>query len=103
MTAQKTFKVKGQVWRYHGPAAWYFVTLPAKQSKQIKFHAADQQSAWGSVRVKAKIGKTSWKTSLFPDSKAAAYLLPIKADVRRKEKLEAGSDVNITLLIGVIE
>jgi hypothetical protein len=95
--APRRFKAKTTVWVYRGPAAWHFVTLPKKQSGEIKAMAFDRASAWGSVRVTATIGKTSWKTSIFPDSKAGAYLLPLKAEVRRREKLAAGSKVALTL------
>jgi hypothetical protein len=49
------------------------------------------------VPVKATIGKTSWRTSIFPDSKSGSYVLPVKAGVRKKEKLEEGDTVALTL------
>ncbi|MDP3696445.1 MAG: DUF1905 domain-containing protein [Candidatus Taylorbacteria bacterium] len=48
-----------------GLGSWHFLTLP----------------------VRVTIGKTSWKTSIFPDKKAGAYLLPLKNEVRKKEKI----------------
>jgi hypothetical protein len=101
MTTSRKFKTRGKVWVYHGPAAWHFVTLPKKLSAEIKAITYDRKSAWGSVRVAATIGTTSWKSSLFPDSKAGAYLLPIKADVRKREKLAPGSSVMLILDVGV--
>jgi hypothetical protein len=47
----------------------------------------------------ATIGKTQWKTSLFPDSKSGAYLLPVKSDVRKKENVTAENKVSVTLEI----
>jgi len=55
------------------------------------------QKACGSLPVKAKIGQTEWKTSLFFDGKRNAYLLPIKADVRMKEHIENNSAVTVQL------
>jgi hypothetical protein len=49
--------------------------------------------------VSAAIGNTTWKTSIFPDSKAGAYLLPVKAEVRKKEKIEAGSSVLVSVRV----
>ena len=94
-----SYDIKAKVWLYDGKAAWHFVTLPQDQSEQIRFLATHSKSAWGSIRVSAKIGATSWKTSLFPDSKARAYLLPIKAEVRRREKIKAGDTVAVKLEI----
>jgi len=34
------------------------------------------------------IGKTSWMTSIFPDKKSTSYLLPIKAEIRKKEQIK---------------
>ena len=56
---------------------------------------------WGSLPVTVTIGKTSWKTSIFPDAKAGAYLLPLKADVRKKEKILASDTVSFSLEIRV--
>lgn len=50
---------------------------------------------FGSIRVKVKIGKTSWNTSLFP-SKEGSYLLAIKASVRAKEGIGENDVVKIT-------
>jgi Domain of unknown function (DUF1905) len=100
VSVARSFKIKGTLWLYQGQGAWHFVTLPKTQSDDIRLFAFDKKSAWGSVRVNAKIGRTQWKTSLFPDTKAGAYLLPIKAEVRKKEKIGVGSAVSVVLTIG---
>jgi hypothetical protein len=43
------------------------------------------------------LGKTSWKTSIFPDAKSGGYLLPLKAVVRKKENVAARDIVSFTL------
>lgn len=93
------YSFKTNIWLYQGKAAWHFVTLPKAISQEIRVLSFDKKAAWGSVRVSATIGSTSWKTSIFPDTKAGAYLLPIKADVRKKEKIAAGDTVKITITI----
>lgn len=87
---------EGELWMYQGKGAWFFITLPKDVSERIKFFTGPRRG-WGSVRVSARIGKTMWKTSIFPDKKAGAYLLPVKADVRAKESLEAGRAVSVKL------
>lgn len=83
------------LWLWNGKGAWHFVTLPVDDSQIIKM--AVPRRGWGSVRVKARIGETSWATSIFPDSKSGAYLLPVKADVRKTEGIAPGDAVEVTL------
>ena len=80
------YSIKSRVWLYPGMAGWHFVTLPKKQSDEIKKEYGILKRSWGSLPVTVKIGKTSWMTSIFPDKKVNAHLLPIKSDVRKKRK-----------------
>ena len=93
------YKMRGKVWLYPGMAGWHFVTLPKKQSAEIKKLFGILKRGWGSLRVVATVGKTSWATSIFPDKKAGAYLLPIKASVRKQESVVAGD--TITFLVEI--
>jgi hypothetical protein len=61
----------------------------------------DKKRGWGSLPVEVTVGTTTWKTSIFPDTKANAYLLPIKADVRKKEGIAANTSVTLLLEIRV--
>jgi hypothetical protein len=99
-----TFTFEGKIWRWTttaAPAAWHFVTLPEDVSGQIRFFMGKRQG-FGSVRVSAQIGVTSWKTSLFPDSKSGGYLLPVKAEVRRKENVGDGDLCSVTVSLSDI-
>jgi hypothetical protein len=49
----------------------------------------------------AKTGKTSWETSLFADQKRKAFVLPVKADVRRKEKIKPGAMIEVSVSFGL--
>ena len=51
--------------------------------------------------VTVTIGKTSWKTSIFPDKKAGAYLLLLKADVREKEGVRSGDTLTLVVEIKI--
>ena len=51
------------------------------------------RAGFGSVRVAVTVGTTSWRTSIFPDSKTRTYVLPVKKEVRDAEKLDTGDDV----------
>lgn len=95
----KSFEVKGKIWRYEDPSGhtggWFFVYVPLPLSRKIKDAARNKKKVgFHFVRIKAKIGKTSWNTTLFP-TKDGPYLIAIKADVRRKEGVGEGDVVKI--------
>jgi len=76
VSARYDFTAK--LWRSPGAAGWHFVTLPVELSAQIRAMAGGLLNAFGSLRVTARIGPASWKTSLFADTKRGAFLLPVK-------------------------
>jgi hypothetical protein len=95
---QLVFTFETELWLYSGKSAWHFVTLPEKVSAEIRFFRPEAKG-FMPVPVKATIGGTVWKTSLFPDRKHNSHLLAVKADVRKREKLVAGDVVEVTLSI----
>jgi len=58
-----------------------------------------QEEGWGRMKTKAKIRETLCDTAIWYDTKLGTYILPIKAVIRKKEKIEIGNilDVEITL------
>lgn len=93
----RTYDMKAELWLYQGEAAWHFLTLPTKDAEIIKERFAGMKRGWGSLPVTATIGTSSWKTSIFPDKKSGSYLLPVKADVRKKEHLETGELIRFSI------
>ena len=89
----------GEIWFWRGPAPWYFVTVPDEECGKLEETSAFVSYGWGMIPVTARIGTTGWKTSLFP--KDGRYLVPVKADVRRAERLEEGNTVTVRLAIDV--
>jgi len=100
-----SFSFSGECWLWHGgKAAWHFITLPEDKSEEIKFFSGNHSAkrrGWGAVRVQATIGDTTWETSIFPSSSNNAYILPVKADVRKKEKILVDNVVKVQLKIDV--
>lgn len=88
----------GDVWEWRGPAPFYFVTVPDEDSKEIKAIERLVTYGWGMIPATVQIGKTRWKTALWP--KDGNYVVPLKAFVRKDEKIGEGDTVAITLTIG---
>ena len=74
------------VWDARKTDVWTFVSLPAEESADIKEFAGGIPRGFGSVKVTATIGSTTWRTSIFP-SKDGSYVLPLKKAVRAAEGL----------------
>ena len=73
------------------------MTLPANLSKRIQTLTTAQLKPFGSFHVKARTSLSRWETSLFRDTKRNAFLLPVKADVRRKEKIKSGDTIEVSI------
>ena len=85
----------GKIWYWRGPAPWYFVTVPAEQCRDLKAIVNSVTYGWGMIPATVQIGKTEWRTSLFP--KDDRFIVPIKASVRKAENLQEGDDVTVRL------
>ena len=85
------------VWVSAGEARWHFVTLPIPCAHEVAEASEGMRNGFGSVRVRATIGSTTWETSIFPDTKADSFVLPCKKAVRKAEDLEEGDRVSVTL------
>ncbi len=92
--------MRAKIWLYPGMAGWHFVTLPKKYSAAIQKNHTSLKRGWGSVPVYATIGDTRWKTSIFPDRKNDTYLLPLKAQVRKREDIYSGDTITFSIEIG---
>lgn len=91
------FHLKAKLWKWSGKDAWHFLTLPKTESKEIRELFGDVKRGFGSLRVRVTIGKTSWDTSIFPSAKEKAYLLPVKASVRKDEGMKTNATVKFTI------
>jgi hypothetical protein len=87
----------GKIIHWRGPAPFLFVPVPEEQSRDIKAISAMVTYGWGVIPVHVRIGRTEWKTSLFP--KDGRYLVPIKMSVQKAEELDVGDEVTVRLEI----
>ena len=89
------FEFSAEIWYWRGPAPHYFVTVPAQHSESLKAILGLVTYGWGMIPAVVRIGKTEWKTSLFP--KDGAYIVPLKASARAAENLDQGDLVTVRL------
>ncbi len=90
--------IKVKIWVFEGPTAWYMVTIPLKQSTEIKKEFGDRHRGWGSIPVSVKLGKSTWKTSIFWEKKGT-YVMALKKEIRRAEKVTSGDVIEFKLQI----
>jgi hypothetical protein len=89
---------EAELWRFDTTGtAWHMITLPPEVAEVVKDAADTWKPGFGSVRVEVTIGATTWRTSVFPDSKRGTFLLPVKQAVRRAERFDDGDTVTVAL------
>ena len=100
-STQSLYRTRAKLWRWAGgKASWYFVTLPAAVSREIKLvDAGPRRVGFGALRVEASIGGSTWQTSIFPSAQLQSYLLPVKAAVRKAVQLVEGKSVQLQIVV----
>ncbi len=86
------------IWDASDKATWFFTAVPPELSEEIR-EIPRMPRGFGSVRVSATIGGSTFQTSIFPDSSRGAYVLPLKKSVRDAESLADGAPVHVRLEI----
>ena len=87
----------GELWYWRGPAPFHFITVPDDGCADLRAMSPVVSYGWGMIPVSARIGRTEWKTSLFP--KDGRYVVPVKDVVRAAEGLEVGDTATLELTI----
>jgi hypothetical protein len=99
MTGRIKYEFSGNTWQYPSPGGWHFISVPKELSKEIRGILRSEEEGWGRLKATAKIGGTEWKTAIWFDTKMNIYLLPVKAEVRKKEKIETGKEHKVIIWI----
>lgn len=81
----------------HDGGKWYFVTAPPQACDQIDDQAPFPRAGFGSVKVEATIGSSTFSTSVFPGSDG--WVLPVKKQVRKAEDIDDGDVVRVSLKV----
>jgi hypothetical protein len=85
------------LWDARRDDSWFFVSLPADASAEIREVCGGRARGFGSLRVRATLGGSTWRTSIFPDSARGSYVLPVKRAVRRAESIGEGDVAAVTI------
>ncbi|XVV09059.1 DUF1905 domain-containing protein [Actinoplanes sp. CA-131856] len=85
------------IWDARKGESWTFVTLPEDASEDIRHLTDGIRRGFGSLRVRASVGSSTWQTSIFPDSQKGAFVLPIKRAIRKAQHLEPGDTAAVTV------
>ena len=92
---QVVFDAELWLWDARRADAWVFVGLPVGESEEIRDLAGGLRRGFGSLRVRATIGSSTWTTSIFPGR--AGYVLPLKRSIRVAEALDVGDTATVTV------
>ena len=98
LIVEPVFEFEADLYLWKPDAAWVFATVPVDISDEI-LDIVPERRGFGSVRVGVRIGSTSWRTSVFPDSGRGCFVLPVKKQVRRAEEVDVGDPVEIELTV----
>ena len=99
MTGKIQYQFSAEVWQHSGPGGWHFIALPEAMSTEIRSLLGQEEEGWGRLKAIAVIGTSQWETAVWFDTKKNTYLLPLKADIRKKENIVKGAIINVTLLL----
>ncbi len=91
----REYSFSSQLWRWAARRdAWFFLSVPEDVSDEIAAIPRPPRG-FGGVRVEVTVGRTTWRTSIFPG--ADGYVLPMKRAVLRAEGIEEGDLVETTV------
>ena len=94
-----TDRFTAELWEWAARDSWFFLTLPEDLADDIQARTDDTvRRGFGSLKVEATIGATTWRTSIFPE-KDGSYVLPVKKPVRVAERIEPGDRVEVSLIV----
>lgn len=94
-TAGVRYEFTAELWRWAArPDEWVFVRLPAEMSAEIA-DVPRVRAGFGAVKVAVTLGRSRWRTSIFPEAADGPYVLPLKRAVRDAERLDIGDTARI--------
>ena len=90
--------------RWQGEKATYhLVSFTGDQAEALAGHALMQKlemgrrRGFGSVKVTASIGDTSWNSSVFPQDKQSEWILLVSKKVMKAQDLAPGDEIAVSV------
>jgi len=77
--------------------SWVFVNLPEDAADEIEDAAPEPRRGFGAIKVEVTVGRTTWRTSVFPSKHDATCVLPLKRAVLKAEGIAVGDTVTVSL------
>lgn len=88
--------------RWQGDRGTYhLVCFIGDAAEELTMHARlhrlefGRSRGFGSIKVTARIGETTWKTSVFPQNKQSEWILLVSKKVMRMENLSQGDIITV--------
>ena len=88
--------------RWQGDKATYhLVSFTGEHAETLAGHALmhklefGKRGGFGSVKVMARIGETSWKTSVFPQNRQSEWILLVSKKVMHAQNLAEGDRIEV--------
>lgn len=91
------YHFSSKAWQYPGRGGWHFLSLPKKLSQELRTEYKSREEGWGRLRVTAQIGSSEWNAAIWFDSKSGFYMLPLKAEIRKKENIIIDKTVKVVV------
>ncbi len=99
MNARIRYDFKAEIWQHQSEGGWFFVSLPMAISKEIRDNLKWQEEGWGRMKVIATVKGIAWHTAIWFDNKHDTYLLPLKAEIRKKADLRSGDIIDVSIAV----
>lgn len=87
----------GELFEWRGPAPFVWLLLPDDAAAYVQDRARETTYGWGAIPVEARLGGTTWETSLLP--REDSYVLPVKKLVQTREGVGIGDAVTVGLSV----
>jgi hypothetical protein len=93
------FSAQPRHYKEDDTCGWVFLFFPKELSKEIRTHHKWMEEGWGRMKATVQVGNSEWKTSIWFDKKNGTHILPLKAEIRKREII--GMDNEIQVIIWV--
>lgn len=90
-------RFEAEVFQWRGPAPFYFVAVPEEHAADLEAVSRDVTYGWGMIPVRGRVGRTEFRTSLWP--RQGGYVVPLKGAVRAAEGIEDGATIEVALAV----